>query len=76
MRISARMAAILATAALGGVGGLGFLTLAQADDPPPAPATSTVAVAATHAQKTAFAVLNRAPSTADTQNGLVTQLAD
>jgi hypothetical protein len=67
------MAAILSTAALGGVA---VVTLAQADDPPPAPPTSTSAVPATHAQKTAFAVLNRAASPTDTQNGLVTQLAD
>lgn len=76
MRISRRTAAALAIAALGGVGGSQLLTLAQADDPPPAPPTSTDPVPATHAQKTAFAVLDRAPSTADTENDLVTQLAD
>jgi hypothetical protein len=73
MRISKRLAAALAIAA---VGGPALVTLAQADDPPPAPPTSSGPVAATHAQKTAFAVLDRAPSTADTANGLVTQLAD
>ncbi len=73
MRISKRMAAALTIAALGGPV---LVTLAQADDPPPAPPTSTDPVPATHAQKTAFAVLDRAPSTADTENALVTQLAD
>ena len=67
------MAAALAIAALGGPA---LVTLAQADDPPPAPPTSTEPVPATHAQKTAFAVLDRAPSTADTENELVVQLAD
>lgn len=76
MRISKRMAAALAIATVGGVGGPVALNLAQADDPPPAPPTSTEAVPATEAQKTAFAVLDQAPSTADTANGLVTQLAD
>jgi hypothetical protein len=71
-----RMAAALAIAAVGGVGGSQLLTLAQADDPPPAPPTSTEPVPATHDQKTAFAVLDRAPSTADTANNLVTALAD
>jgi hypothetical protein len=73
MRISKRLAATLAIAA---VGGPAVVTLAQADDPPPAPPTSTNPVAATHAQKTAFAVLDRAPSTADDENDLVTALAD
>jgi hypothetical protein len=73
MRISKRAAAALAIAA---VGGPALVTLAQADDPPPAPPTSTEPVAATHAQKTAFAVLGRAAGTADTANGLVTALAD
>lgn len=76
MRISKRMATALATAALGGVGGSQLLALAAADDPPPAPPTSTDPVAATHPQKTAFAILDRAASTADTENGLVVQLAD
>jgi hypothetical protein len=76
MRISKRMTAALAIATLGGVGGFQIITLAQADDPPPAPPTSTEAVSATHAQKTAFAVLDRAASTADSENDLVTQLAD
>jgi hypothetical protein len=66
------MAAALAIAALGGPA---LVTLAEADDPPPAPPTSTDPVPATHAQKTAFAVLDRAPNTADTDNDLVTQLA-
>jgi hypothetical protein len=73
MRISKRMAAVAAIAALSAPA---LVTLAQADDPPPAPPTSTTPVPATHAQKTAFAVLSRAASTADTANGLVTQLAD
>jgi hypothetical protein len=74
MSISKRMAAALAIAT---VGGPLAVTLAQADDPPPpAPPTSTEPVAATGAQKAAFAVLDRAATTADTQNGLVTQLAD
>jgi hypothetical protein len=76
MRISRRTAAALAIAALGGAGGSQLLTLAQADDPPPAPPTTTEPVPATHAQKTAFAVLRRAAGTADTENELVTQLAD
>jgi hypothetical protein len=73
MRISKRLAATVAIAAVGGVA---LVTLAQADDPPPAPPTSTAPVPATHAQKTAFAVLNRAPNTADTANALVTTLAN
>lgn len=73
MRISKRMAVVLMIAALGVTA---LVTLAQADDPPPAPPTSTEPVAATHTQKTAFAVLDRAANTADTENGLVTQLAD
>jgi hypothetical protein len=73
MRISKRMAAAVAIAALSGPA---LVTLAQADDPPPAPPTSTEPVSATHAQKTAFAVLDRAASTADTENALVSQLAD
>jgi hypothetical protein len=73
MRISKRMAAALALAALGGPA---IVTLAQADDPPAAPPTSTTPVPATHPQKTAFAVLDRVASTADTANGLVTALAD
>jgi hypothetical protein len=73
MRISKRLATALAIAA---VGGPALVTLAQADDPPAAPPTSTDPIAATHAQKTAFAVLDQAPSTADTENGLVTRLAD
>jgi hypothetical protein len=73
MRISKRLAAALAIAA---VGGPAIVTLAQADDPPPAPPTSTEPVPATEAQKTAFAVLAHAPSTADTANDLVTALAD
>jgi hypothetical protein len=76
MRISKRLAAVVAIAAVGGVSGSQVLTLALADDPPPAPPTSTVPVPATHDQKTAFAVLDRAPTTADTQNELVTQLAN
>jgi hypothetical protein len=76
MNISKRLAAALAIATFGGVGTFQIITLAQADDPPPAPPTSTEAVPATHAQKTAFAVLDRAASTADTENDLVTQLAD
>lgn len=76
MSISKRIVAALAIAAVGGVGGSQIITLAQADDPPPAPPTSTEAVPATQAQKTAFAVLGQAPSTADTANDLVTQLAD
>jgi hypothetical protein len=70
------MTAALVIAALGGVGGSQFFTLALADDPPPAPPTSTEPVPATHAQKTAFAVLDQTPSTADTENGLVTALAE
>jgi hypothetical protein len=70
------MTAALAIAALGGASGVQFFALAQADDPPAAPPTSTGAVPATHAQKTAFAVLDHAPSTADTENDLVTALAD
>jgi hypothetical protein len=73
MRISQRMTAALALAA---VGGPALVTLAQADDPSAAPPTSTTPVSATHPQKTAFAVLDRAPSTADTANGLVTALAE
>ncbi len=76
MRISKRLAAVVAIAAVSGVGGSQLLTLALADDPPPAPPTSTVPVPATHDQKTAFAVLDRAPSTADTENQLVTRLAN
>jgi hypothetical protein len=76
MRISKRIAAALAVATVGGVGGSQIVTLAQADDPPPAPPTSTEPVPATHTQKTAFAVLDRAPTTADTENDLVTRLAD
>jgi hypothetical protein len=76
MRISKRIAAVLAVATVGGVGGSQIVTLAQADDPPPAPPTSTEPVSATHTQKTAFAVLDRAPTTADTANVLVTRLAD
>jgi hypothetical protein len=76
MSISKRMAAALAIAAIGGVGGSQVFSLAQADDPPPAPPASTEPVPATHDQKTAFAILDRAASTADTENGLVTQLAD
>jgi hypothetical protein len=73
MRVSKRMAAALTLAALGGPA---LVTLAQADDPSAAPPTSTTPVPATHAQKTAFAVLDRAASTADTANDLVTALAD
>ncbi len=74
MRISKRVAAALAIAA---VGGPAVVTLAQADDPPPpAPPTSTEPVAATAPQKAAFAVLDRAASTADTANEQVTRLAD
>jgi hypothetical protein len=76
MRISKRIATALAVATVGGVGGSQIVTLAQADDPPPAPPTSTEPVPATHTQKTAFAVLDRAPTTADTENGLVTRLAN
>jgi hypothetical protein len=77
MSISKRMAAALAIAAVGGVGGSQIMTLAQADDPPPpAPPTSTEPVPATAAQKTAFAVLDRGANTADTENELVTQLSD
>jgi hypothetical protein len=67
------MAVALAAAA---VSGPIAVSLAQADDPPPAPPTSTEPVAATAAQKAAFGVLDRAASVADTANGLVTQLAD
>jgi len=74
MRISKRMAVALAIAA---VGGPVAVNLAQADDPPPAaPPTSTEPVAATAPQKAAFAVLDRAASTADTQNTRITRLAD
>jgi hypothetical protein len=74
MRISKRMAAALAIAA---VGGPVAVNLAQADDPPPpAPPTSTEPVVATADQKTAFAVLDRAPNSADTQNSRVNRLAD
>lgn len=76
MRISRRTAAALTIAVIGGAGGSQLFTLAQADDPPPAPPTSTDPVPATHAQKTAFAVLSRAADTAETENDLVTQLAE
>jgi hypothetical protein len=73
MRISKRMAVALAAAA---VSGPIAVTLAQADDPPPAPPTSTEPVAATAEQKAAFAVLDRSANTADTYNSRVTRLAD
>jgi hypothetical protein len=74
MKISKRMVAALAVAA---VGGPVAVTLAQADDPPPpAPPTSTDPVPATAEQKAAFAVLDRSASVADEENDLVTQLAD
>ena len=73
MRISKRLAAALAIAA---VGGPAIITMAQADDPPPAPPTSTEPVAATAEQKAAFAVLDRSANTADTSNSRVTRLAD
>jgi hypothetical protein len=76
MRISKRIATALAVATVGAVGGSQIVTLAQADDPPPAPPTSTEPVEATHSQKTAFAVLDQAPTTADTANTLVVRLAD
>ncbi len=76
MRISKHLAAAAAIAAVGGLGASQLLTLAQADDPPPAPPTSTMPVLATHDQKTAFAILDRAPSTDDTENELVTALAN
>jgi hypothetical protein len=75
MRISRRTATALAVAALSGAAGSQLLSPAQADDPPPAPPTSTEPVPATHAQKTAFSVLGRAASTAETENDLVAQLA-
>jgi hypothetical protein len=75
MRISKRMAAALAVAAVSGP--VAVITLAQADDPPPAaPPTTTDPVPATAAQKAAFAVLDRAATTADTENGGITRLAD
>lgn len=73
MRISKRVAVAFAAAA---VGGPIAVNLAQADDPPPAPPTSSEPVAATPAQKAAFSVLAGAASTADTDNDLVTALAD
>jgi hypothetical protein len=76
MRFSKRIVAALAVATVGGVGGSQIVTLAQADDPPSAPPTSTEPIPATHPQKTAFAVLDRAPTTADTENDLVTRLAN
>jgi len=74
MKISKRMVAALAVAAIGGPVAV---TLAQADDPPPvAPPTSTTPVAATTDQKEAFAVLAASPTPADEENDRITRLAD
>jgi hypothetical protein len=74
MKISKRMVAALAIAA---VGGPVAVTLAQADDPPPStPPTSTVPVPATAEQKDAFAILDRSANPAEEANDLITQLAD
>ncbi|MCW2994824.1 MAG: hypothetical protein JWQ18_2319 [Conexibacter sp.] len=74
MKISKRMVAALAVAAIGGPVAV---TMAQADDPPPAaPPTSTVPVAATADQKEAFAILAASPTSADEQNDRIARLAD